>query len=62
VRACASGQLPAGRIAPFQCRGDFAEREIEYVVQQEGRSFERTGLRPVLCGDARLTRAEQRFT
>ena len=41
VRAGAGGKLPARRLAPLQRRGHFAEREIEHVVQQEGRPLER---------------------
>ena len=41
VRPCAGGKLPARRLAPLQCRGHFAEREIEHVVQQEGSPLER---------------------
>jgi len=41
VRACPSGKLPARSLAPLQHRGHFAEREIEHVVQQEGRPLER---------------------
>jgi hypothetical protein len=39
--ARASGKLPARSLAPFECGGDFAEREIEHVVQQEGSPLER---------------------
>src|SRR3954447_4202376 len=35
VTACAGRKLPAGRFAPLQRAGDFAEREIEDVVEQE---------------------------
>jgi hypothetical protein len=41
VRPCAGGQLPARRLAPLQCGGHFAEREIEDIVQQEGSPLER---------------------
>src|SRR5215472_17843802 len=44
VRACPGGKLSASRLAPLQCRGDFAEREIEHVVQQEGCALERRQL------------------
>ena len=41
LRACAGGKLPARHLASFQYRGDFAEREIEHVVQQESCTLER---------------------
>src|SRR5687768_10624907 len=41
ARASARGELPARRLAALQCRGDFVEREIERVVQQEGGPLER---------------------
>jgi hypothetical protein len=44
ARAGAGGKLPARRLAPLQCRGHFAEGEIEHVVQQEGCAFERRQL------------------
>jgi hypothetical protein len=44
VRACARGELPARRLATLQCRADFAEREIEHVVEQEGSALERRQL------------------
>jgi hypothetical protein len=40
----AGGKLLARRLAPLECRGDFAEREIKHVVQQEGCALERRQL------------------
>jgi hypothetical protein len=34
-------KLPARSLVPLQCLGHFAEREIEYVMQQEGSALER---------------------
>ena len=41
VRACAGGELPTRSLASVQRRRDFAEREIEHVVQQEGSALAR---------------------
>src|SRR5262245_34932513 len=41
VRPCPGGKLSAGRLAPLQCRGYLAEREVEHVVQQKGGPLER---------------------
>src|SRR5262249_22020155 len=41
VRSCAGGKLPACTLTPLQPGCHFAEREIEYVVQQEGSPLER---------------------
>ena len=41
VGACAGRKLPARRLAPLQCRPHFAEREIEYIVQQESGPLKR---------------------
>src|SRR5262249_23678645 len=41
VRACAGGKLPACSLTPLQPGCHFSEREIEYVVQQEGSPLER---------------------
>ena len=51
MRACAGGKLAARSLAALQCRGHFAERQIEHVVQQKGSPLERR--QPVECQEQR---------